>query len=111
MQTNTYNLAQKRNKTIKQHMNSNKSINQEAIGTVYGPPPIEMDSYQKPQPTIYGPPQRKKLSCTLVSLIIGAIIGCVIAWLLIDCSGYNQPTVYGPPPVDSTQIVSPVNNE
>lgn len=92
-------------------MNSNKDINQKPIGTVYGPPPIEMDSYQKPQPTIYGPPPRKKLSYTLVSLIIGAILGSVIAWLLKDCSGYNQPTVYGPPPVDSTQIVSPVNNE
>jgi len=60
---------------------------------------------------MYGPPPRKKLSYTLVSLIFGAIIGSVIAWLFKDCSSYNQPTVYGPPPVDTTQIVSPVNNE
>ena len=93
-------------------MNSNKGINQEPIGTVYGPPPIEMNSYQKPQPTIYGPPQRKNCSCFMVSLIIGALIGGFITWLLGDCSNsINPPTVYGPPPVDTTQIESPVNNE
>lgn len=78
---------------------------------IYGPPPIEMDSFQKPQSTIYGPPPRKKFSYKLVLLIIGAILGSVIAWLFIDCSGYNQPTLYGPPPIDSTQAVSPINNE
>ena len=79
--------------------------------TLYGPPPIEFDSYQKPHPTIYGPPPKKKFSYTLVSLIIGAILGSVIAWLFKDCSSYNQPTMYGPPPVDTTQTISPVNNE
>lgn len=78
--------------------------------TVYGPP-IEFDSYQKPHPTIYGPPPKKKFSYTLVSLIIGAILGSVIALLFKDSSSYNQPTVYGPPPIDSTQTVSPINNE
>lgn len=48
----------------------------------------------------------------MVSLIIGALIGGIITWLLGDCSNIiNQPTVYGPPPIDSTQTVSPINNE
>ena len=78
---------------------------------IYGPPPLELDSYQKPQPTIYGPPPKKKLSYALVSLIIGVILGSIIAWLFKDCSSFNQSTVYGPPPVDTTQTISPVNNE
>ena len=48
----------------------------------------------------------------MVSLIIGALIGGIITWLLGDCSNIiNQPTVYGPPPIDSTQTVSQINNE
>lgn len=87
-------------------------MNKETISTVYGPPPIEMDSFQNSQPTIYGPPPRKKFSCFMVSLIIGAFVGGIITWLLGDCSNsINQPTVYGPPPVDTTQTVSSVDNE
>lgn len=54
---------------------------------------------------------KKKLSYALVSLIIGVILGSIIAWLFKDCSSFNQSTVYGPPPVDTTQTISPVNNE
>lgn len=89
---------------------SNTHSHQRPFETVYGPPPV--DSYQKPQPTIYGPPPQKNRSCFMVSLIIGALIGGIITWLLGDCSNFiNQPTVYGPPPIDSTQTVSPINNE
>lgn len=80
--------------------------------TLYGPPLVEMNPYQKPQSTIYGPPPRKTLSCFMVSLIIGALIGGIITWLLGDGSNrINQPTVYGPPPVDTTQTLSPLKNE
>lgn len=72
-------------------------MSQELHPTIYGPPP--------------GPPPRKKFSCSMVILVIGALFAGVIAWLFGGCSNYNQPTVYGPPPVDTTQTVSPVNNE
>lgn len=89
---------------------SNTGSHQRPFETIYGPPPI--DSYQKTQSTIYGPPPPKKGSCFMVSLIIGALIGGIITWLLGDCSNIiNQPTVYGPPPVDTTQTASPVNND
>ena len=78
-------------------------INRRQIGTIYGPP--------QPRPTMYGPPPQKKFSYRFVSLIICAILCSVIAWLFKDCSGYNQPTMYGPSPVDTTQTISPVNNE
>lgn len=80
--------------------------------TLYGPPLVERNPYQKPQSTIYDPPPRKTLSCFMVSLIVGALIGGIITWLLGYSSHIiNQPTVYGPPPVDTTQTLSPLNNE
>ena len=90
----------------------NSSDFQRRKPTFYDTSPVEMNPYQKPHPTIYGPPPRKNCSCFMVLLIIGALIGGIITWLLGDCSNsINQPTVYGPPPVDSTQTLSPINNE
>lgn len=91
---------------------NNKHDHLRPFETVYGPPPIDLDSCQKLQPTIYGPPTRKTFSCFMLSLIIGALIGGIITWLLGYSSHIiNQPTVYGPPPVDTTQTLSPLNNE
>lgn len=90
----------------------NLSDFQKRVPTIYGPPPVEMNPYQKLQPTKYGLPSRKNCSCLMVLLIIGVLIGGFITWLLGDSSNsFNQPTVYGPPPIDTTQTLSPLNNE
>lgn len=74
---------------------------------LYGPLPIDCRACQKTQPS----PSGKKFSCSVIVLVVGALLGGIIAWLLGDCSNFNQSTVYGPPPVDTTQTVVPIDNE
>lgn len=76
---------------------------------IYGPPIIK--AYQAPISTVYGPPTGRKISCSIVIIVIGVLLTGIITWLFGDCSNINHPTVYGPPPIDTIQIVSPTGHE
>ncbi len=43
----------------------------------------------------------KKFSLKTVLIIIGAVLGSIIAWLWRDRPNPNPPALYGPPPVDT----------
>lgn len=103
----------------------NKRIDNERIPCVYGPPPIKeekipnkhiygpssiKDRYQRPMPTVYGPPTKKWRSCSVIA-IIGALIGGIIAFLFGGQVVNPTPTVYGPPPVDTVHTDSIIGNE
>lgn len=87
-----------------------KRIDEELIASVYGPPPIN-NRYMKPQPTVYGPPPTKKWRSCSVIVIIGVLIGGILAFLICRSVVNPAPTVYGPPPVDTTQTDSILDNE
>ena len=104
----------------------NKRIDNERA-CVYGPPPIEeekipkkqddiygsspiKDRYQRPMPTVYGPPTKKWRSCSVIA-VIGALIGGILAFLLGGQVVNPTPTVYGPPPVDTVHTDSIIGNE
>ena len=69
-----------------------------------------MTNLQSTTPTLYGPPPRLKHSCS-VKVIVGALLGGIVAWLIGDCSNFSQSSLYGPPPIDTNQTVSHGNNE
>ena len=68
----------------------------------------------------YNKPSGKKFPLKIVLIIIGAILGSIIAWLCRDRPDTNPPALYGPPPVDTigtydtldtTETVVPADNE
>ena len=77
--------------------------------TLYGPPPPKSPEPQGvlygPVPDLYETSKKRKWHYLIIviSIIIGFLIGGVIAWLLGNHFSEEEPTVYGPPPIDNIE--------
>ena len=64
-----------------------------------------MKSSKKPDfsPVLYGPAPffKSKFSCIAILLLLGALIGGIIAWFSMP--RFQQDCVYGPPPIEEPQ--------
>ena len=63
--------------------------NKVLYAAMYGPPPIS---------------KKKKYSCMTILLLLGALVGGIIAWLTPKLL---QPCVYGPPPIEEPCVYGP----
>lgn len=72
---------------------------------IYGPPPPEISTNYDRHGCVYGPPVPRPKKIAKVLIVIGAVVGAIIAFLLSACQSRNAndntECVYGPPPVEN----------